>query len=88
MLVKVSHSALCYRRASLASLPLLGQAIGTLPLGTWSTESLLVQRESNGMTEVGSTGLHAENLQSVSGKRMRGETEAVGYLSADNWSCG
>ncbi|CAK0784632.1 hypothetical protein CVIRNUC_007836 [Coccomyxa viridis] len=38
-------------RASLASLPLLGQAIGTLPLGTWSAESVLVQRENNGMTQ-------------------------------------
>ncbi len=38
-------------RASLASLPLLGQAIGTLPLGTWSSQSLLVQRENNGLTQ-------------------------------------
>ncbi|CAL5223035.1 g5490 [Coccomyxa viridis] len=38
-------------RASLASLPLLGQAIGTLPLGTWSSQSILVQRENNGLTQ-------------------------------------
>ena len=59
-------SALCYCRASSASLPLLGQAIGTLPLGSWSSESLLVQRESNGMTEVGTTALQSVSLVSAS----------------------
>ncbi len=39
-------------RASFASLPLLGQAIGSLPLGTWSPDSSLVRRELNGGQQV------------------------------------
>lgn len=39
-------------RASLASLPLLGQAIGSLHLGTWSPDSALVRREANGVQQV------------------------------------
>ena len=39
-------------RASLASLPLLGQAIGSLPIGTWSPNSSLVRRELNGGQQV------------------------------------
>jgi hypothetical protein len=39
-------------RASLASLPLLGQAIGNLPIGTWSVDSALVQHETNGSLQV------------------------------------
>ena len=32
-------------RASLNSLPLLGQPLGALPVGTWSPNSSTVQRE-------------------------------------------
>jgi hypothetical protein len=33
-------------RASVASLPLLMQPLGSLPLGTWAADSLLVQQEA------------------------------------------
>ncbi len=40
-------------RASLASLPLLGQPLGALPVGTWSADSPLVrQHASNGPQQV------------------------------------
>jgi hypothetical protein len=40
-------------RASLASLPLLGQPLGALPVGTWSADSPLVQQHaSNGPQQV------------------------------------
>ena len=40
-------------RASLASLPLLGQPLGALPVGTWSADSPLVQQHaSNGPRQV------------------------------------
>ena len=51
------HAPVCssggvLRRASLASLPLLGEAIGSIPLGTWSVDSHLVRRENNGSQQV------------------------------------
>lgn len=53
-------------RASLASLPLLGQAIGSLPIGTWSPDSSLVHRELNGGQQVTmSYSLFVVSLQSV-----------------------
>ena len=45
-------------RASLASLPLLGQAIGSLPIGTWSPDSALVRRELNGGQQVNSVPIY------------------------------
>lgn len=47
-----------YFRASLASLPLLGQAIGSLPIGTWSPDSALVRRELNGGQQVNSVPIY------------------------------
>lgn len=39
-------------RASLSCLPLLAQPLGSLPLGTWSADSPLVQMYSNGPHQV------------------------------------
>ena len=40
-------------RSSLASLPLLSQPVGNLPIGTWSPSSRQAQQEEGSMPEVG-----------------------------------
>lgn len=79
-------------RVSLASLPLLAQPVGSLPIGTWSPASPQAHQEHGTMPEVSShtagdvLTVKGDNLTQIECQTLWAALKLVGSLPTGTWS--